>query len=396
MNYREIATMRKSALNIERVQCMSSLGNVRDEWNALLQQSETKTVELTYEWQTLYWKYFNDNSELFVLLVKEAGAIVAIAPLKITRLKSLGMDVRRLELIAAVESNYQDIVIGKNSEDILVCILDYLFENSSSWDVLYLRNIPEMSTTTEFLRYQLAGYPSRKVINIEKCMYLEINRASGTPLESFRKKSKNLAYQIRRLERELGGVSLQLASTAEQFRTDMLVFYDLHRGRWNPTETPSMFNDEMYCKFYLDATLQLNSKNGCELWTLVAGDAQLAQLLGFTFGKYVVVQLLAYNINYRKYSPELVLMELYVNHLLSIDTEIMDFGSYNPYKEQWTNRLKNRVSFQIYPKRFWPSCLYALTITRDTFLYSLRKSGFLLNVAKYIRRKVRLLSRNHP
>ena len=68
----------------------------------------------------------------------------------------------------------------------------------------------------------------------------------------------------------------------------MLVFFDLHRKRWNLTETPSMFNEEKYCDFYLDVTRQLNSKNEVELWTLVAGEIQLAQLLSFVLGKGVV------------------------------------------------------------------------------------------------------------
>ena len=30
---------------------------------------------------------------------------------------------------------------------------------------------------------------------------------------------------------------------------------------------------------------------------------------------------------------------------------MIDFGSYNTYKEYWANHFKNRVDFEIYPKK---------------------------------------------
>ena len=317
---------------------------------------------------------------------------MAIVPLKLTHTKKLGIDVRRLELIAAAESNYQDLIIGKNDADILTCVFDYLLKCSGSWDMLHLYHVPEASKTTEFLRNRLMGYPLRKTTTIEKCMFLEIDRT----LENRRKKTKELALKIRRSERNLGRISLRPSLTPEQFRQDMLVFFDLHRKRWNLTETPSMFNEEKYCDFYLDVTRQLNSKNEVELWTLVAGEIQLAQLLSFVLGKGVVIQLQAYDINYRKYSPTVTLLDLYVDHLISNGTEIMDIGSYNPYKAQWADRLKNRVNFQVYPKRFWLDCMYGLAIVHDALLYYLRGSDILLRIAKYIRGKIRSLYKSRP
>jgi len=388
----DIVHMKETTLDIERIQDMSFLETIRDDWNALLQKSGTKTIELSWEWQTTYWRHFNENAELFVLIIREAHIIVAIVPLKLTHTKELGMDVRRLEIIAAAESNYQDLIIGKNDTDILTCVFDYLLKCSASWDILLLYHIPEASKTTDFLRNRLADYPLRKTTTIEQCMFLEIDRT----LENRRKKTKELALKIRRSERNLGRISLRPSSTPEQFRKDMLVFFDLHRKRWNLTETPSMFNEERYCEFYLEVTRQLNSKNEVELWTLVAGEIQLAQLLSFAFGKSIVIQLQAYDIDYRKYSPTVTLLDLYVDHLISNGTEIMDIGSYNPYKAQWADQVKNRVNFQVYPKRFWPDCMYVLAIVHDALLYYLRKSDILLRAAKYIRRKLRSLYKSRP
>ena len=122
--------MKETTLAIEIIEDISFLETIKDDWNALLQKSDTKTIELNWEWQTTYWRHFNENAELFVLIIRESCIIVAIVPLKLTHTKKLGIDVRRLELIAAAESNYQDLIIGKNDADILTCVFDYLLKCS--------------------------------------------------------------------------------------------------------------------------------------------------------------------------------------------------------------------------------------------------------------------------
>ena len=92
----------------------------------------------------------------------------------------------------------------------------------------------------------------------------------------------------------------------------------------------------------------------------------------------------------------MTLLDLYVDHLISNGTEIMDIGSYNPYKAQWADRLKNRVNFQVYPKQFWLDCMYGLAIVNDALLYYLRGSDILLRIAKYIRGKIRSLYKSRP
>ena len=54
----DIAHMKETTLAIERIQDISFLETIKDDWNALLQKSDTKTIELTWEWQTTYWRHF--------------------------------------------------------------------------------------------------------------------------------------------------------------------------------------------------------------------------------------------------------------------------------------------------------------------------------------------------
>ena len=191
--------MTKTALRIERVKDIDALEGIRDDWNALLEKNETKTVELTYEWQMSYWKYFNENAELFVLIVREGGSVVAIAPLRLIHTKVLGIQIRRLEFIAAAESNYQDFIIGKDREQVLEGIWDHLLSNIGSWDILSLRHIPAASTTTGHIFARRDGSLLCRIANIEKCLFLE----SDITWEEYASSTKTLRMAINKRMKRL-------------------------------------------------------------------------------------------------------------------------------------------------------------------------------------------------
>jgi len=385
--------MNESTLKIERVQDEYSLESIREEWNALLDKSETRTAELSFEWQATYWKHFNNQDELFVLVVRESGIAIAVVPLKLTVAKLLGIKIRRLEIIAAVETNYQDFIIGENNQCILNFVFDYLLEHRKDWDVLDLRHIPDSSSTLNFFLDQLHNYPIHKTVHIEKCMFLEIDGSSVDYLAGLRNNKKSrrrLNNQVRELKKDLGEPYI-MRSTAQQIELGLKTLFDMHRKRWNRTDTPSMFNDVKYRDFYLDATKQLITKGQVELTTLVAGRTPLAQTLNFIFGKTIVGQLLVYDIDYLDYSPEKVLLDLYIKDISTNGTKVFDFGSYNFYKRQWTNRLKNRSDIQIFPRQFSSDCIYFLAVIYGTLLTTLRKIPALLCVLKYIRGVIRPL-----
>ena len=298
------------ALNVKRVHDVETLEALRDDWNSLLEKSEIRTIELTFEWQISYWKYFKKDAELFVLVVQDENSIVAIAPLKLTIITILGFGIRRLELIAAAESNYQNLIIGEPREAIIDSIWDYLVSVRRSWDILALRNIPESSLTVCSLLDRFRLTPFWMLVGKEKCMHLEAKNGQAEYPGKKGKARRNLDASMRKIERDLGEICLIQNSTKDGLKSELLDFFDLHRKRWNQTDSPSQFNDVAYCNFYLDAVPQLFAKKQINYSILEAGGVQIAQAFGFTYDRTYVGQLLAYDVNYARYGPMKVLLEL--------------------------------------------------------------------------------------
>jgi len=53
-------------------------------WNDLLKHSDNDTVFLTHEWFRCWWLGYGDGKQLFILLVKNKGEVIGIAPLILT------------------------------------------------------------------------------------------------------------------------------------------------------------------------------------------------------------------------------------------------------------------------------------------------------------------------
>lgn len=380
-------------LLVECVRELAALEPIRGKWNALLDESETKTVELTYEWQITYWQHFNKNAELFVLIIREANDIVAIAPLKLVTTHVLGIKIRSLELIAASESNYQDLLIGNNTNDILECVFDYFLSVQYAWDVLRLWHIPESSNTTRFFLDGLSQYPFRKIAGIDKCVFLQ----TEVGLEEYKKgmtkhRRHRMTNHLNRITREVGKVQLRICTNEPQLKTDLEKFFELHRQRWDQTETPSQFRDDRFCRFYSSAGSQLFSHGQFNLAVLDAGEVELALLLFFTFEKTSLIQLIASDPAYFQYSPVLVLQELFVEKSISNGITMIDWGTYYSWKELCTNQTKNRANLRYYPKRILPNLVYLFSKLYEVLRSSVPHDSFIMNYARFLRGKVRLLN----
>ena len=107
----------------------------------MLHASAADTPFLTHEWQPSWWACLCEG-ELFVITVRDSGALVGLAPLFILSQPASREDgqVRRLlRIIGGVDaSDYLDLIAPCGRErEVLDAVLDTLAQ-SDEWDVLDL------------------------------------------------------------------------------------------------------------------------------------------------------------------------------------------------------------------------------------------------------------------
>ena len=340
------------SLEIERISNIDTVYSLKNTWNDLLKNTATRTIELTFEWQISFWEHFYQDCELFILAVREAGEIVAICPLMLTTQKVLGVKVRRLEIIAASESNFQDLIVGKNDTGVIACVLAYLDENRGLWDYLDLRHIPETSPTAQFFLENTGKNQFHQLAEFDVCTYTKLDtswKEHKKSLSSHRKQRTN--RKTKKIEENLGEIQLKTVPNEEILVSKLETFYQFHCKRWNATDTPSQFNDPRYCRFYSEVGRKLFSKGELGVVCLEAGDITLSQMIFLTIDKVTQIQLVAYDTDYLSYSPTIILLELFVDRYLLDNTQTIEWGTYYPWKELWANQTKKRGNLKIFPKK---------------------------------------------
>src|SRR5450756_417799 len=119
------------------------------EWNTILHDSAADTPFLTLEWQQTWWDCLGEG-ELFVITVRDSGALIGIAPLfLVAKPFKDGEEPRRLlHLIGGVDaSDYLDLIAVRGREREVIDAMLGALAKSDQWDVLDLYNVPEASLT---------------------------------------------------------------------------------------------------------------------------------------------------------------------------------------------------------------------------------------------------------
>lgn len=356
-----------TGFTIKRIEDMPVLAGYRDTWNTLLDQNQTQTVELTYEWQAGFWKHFNQNAHLFVLVVVKADRVVAIAPLKVTRVRKFGIPLRQLEFIAAKESNYQDFIIGAHHLEVYACIQNYLIQHNHLWDTFVAHHVPETSATVNFLSQQLHTIARQRVAGIERCIFATVNKTWDEHTATLPKKSRaQISNRKNRLQKK-GAVSTRWCNQDDDLRQYVEIFFELHRKRWNRTNTPSQFNDDRYCAFYQEVSPELLKQQQIDLFVLLVDERPVALLYAFKHNRQYLIQLITYDPDYADASPSTVMHELFMQDVFgSAAFTIVDFGNYHSYKELWANEFKQRFNIELYSRRPKPTLAFFLTQAEKT------------------------------
>ena len=77
-----------SSLTVETVTDALGFAALQQEWDRLLQSSDSDGLFLTWEWLYTWWKHLAGDRELSILTVRCEGELVALAPCAL-RLASL-------------------------------------------------------------------------------------------------------------------------------------------------------------------------------------------------------------------------------------------------------------------------------------------------------------------
>jgi len=252
---------------------------LKEEWNSLLDRSESKSVFLTWEWLYNWWKVYREDRELFIICGYDGEELKAIFPLLKRKLKRLGIFKEvRLEFLGTGEDE-RDEVCSYLMEPIIYldekcdlyydALLSFLSGHLlNEWDYIYLSSLRASSAFVKAITnfFKSADY----VIRINKTFdngvtILDVGWDGF--IKSLGKRTRKRLKREKKILEATNGFNYKFLEDEKDLHKMLDIFKDLSLKRWGKKSAfaSSKFFDfqKMVCKdFYKKGILKLSLMEG--------------------------------------------------------------------------------------------------------------------------------------
>lgn len=372
-------------LTISKINSFEELLKLENEWNTMLEKSHTNTIFLTFEWITNWWKCFGDDKKLFVLLVKEEGTIIGIAPLMITTIKRFGITTNKVEFIGMPLSDYSDLIVSEKSAEVLEKIYNYLLENKKEWSFVKLDRIPEKSSTLDLSKEILKSKKLSKFLLSDKYLSFVFDDTWETYKNEIN--SKKMKERIRYFTNRGELLLSRCDNNSVEAKELLNIFFEQHKERWNKTNIPSMFNEESYKKFFEHLVTSLLKKGQIDLFYLSFNKKPIAFDIDFFYDNRCLAYTSSYDINYAKQSPGKILTNYLLEYCASNNLKEYNFlRGGEKYKLKYVNKTTKNIGISIHKNIL----LYILDVLSNKAEHKIKENEILYNFFIKYEKKLRI------
>jgi CelD/BcsL family acetyltransferase involved in cellulose biosynthesis len=295
-------------MELELVTTTGAFAGLKEEWNALLARSSTRHIFLTHEWQYTWWEHFGSGDEgLLILLVRDQGRLVGIAPLRRDRLTLKGIPVlRQLTFLLGYEADYRDLLLEEGKEwEVLGEMLTYLREQVQGWDLLALRGIRGSSPVKDLLPSLsgLQGLSCHGEIGVG-CPFIPLPSTYAEFAQSLSGGvRREYGRKLRALEKREGSFTLTAyqgdAMPPEAFEE----FLRLHRLSWQGRGGTHALHSEKVVEFHRSLLERMRPTQTPIIMTLSTNGQGVSVLYGYVQDGVFYDYLPGHDPAFQQYSP---------------------------------------------------------------------------------------------
>lgn len=306
-------------------------------WNELLSRSHTNAVNLTWQWQRNWWKFFG-HGRLLLVVIEEVSRHVCVAPL----FADDGMVFNicpedRLDLIGEVSS--------ENVEAIIRCAM----ERVPNFQGLRLYFVPQGSPTGSclqqaadrlgFICAQESSFPSPT---------LEISARPDAAAACTRKKS--LLRHENYFRRE-GRLTIDHTNTAEEILPQLDEFFEQHIARRAATPNPSLFVDARQRDYYRSIATNIGPTSWLRFTRVEWNGRPIAFHFGASYAGRYLFGIPSFAMEFERRSPGEVLLRQLILAAVKEGAKVFDFGiGDEAYKYRFATGNEQLVTWGVYPK----------------------------------------------
>jgi CelD/BcsL family acetyltransferase involved in cellulose biosynthesis len=349
-------------LTVERVDSLQGREDLQPPWRELLARSPQRNLFLTPEWITTWWDHFGAGRDLWLLVVREGGRMVGLAPMTVTRDSEGRLPARVLGFMRHRHISRSDFIIPERHDEVLGALARYWRDHAGAWDVLRLEGVPGESDSLARAAGALAaaGLDPMPIRAQRVLGYLPV----AGPWEHYlRGRShrfrRNLRVGGRDLERA-GQVDFERARSPEAVERTLTWLFDLEAASWK-ADTEGVAFDDRDRHFHAALTRRFAAEGGVENRFVLLDGKVIAGLHSFIYDRVYTLLLTFYDPAHHEISPgrDLVRQALRDCCDEGVIREV-DFNGDSPYIRHWTDTLRPLRALTAHNRRIYSRVILGL------------------------------------
>ncbi len=338
-------------LSVETVSDYQSFVELEAEWTRLLEQAAIPHPFLTHTWVQTWWECFGVGKRLHILVVRDAGEVIAIAPLMVSEGRMYGLKVRWLEFIYNSHTPRFDFIVARNQEEAYQAIWKSLIDQRDLWDAMRLCQLPAGSPTLdEMVRlaacsgFRMGLWPSGD------SPVLPLHGSWEDYLKSVgRKHRSNLRNRTKRLN-EAGDVRMEEITVAREARAALEEGLRIEALAWKAKHGTAIQSTPDVHLFYARLAQRAAGRGWLRLHFLSVNQRRIAFDYSLLYNNRIFLLKPGYDPEYSQYSPYNLLCSMVIEQAFRDGVAEFDFlGVSEEWKRTWTERAQRQFWLYIFP-----------------------------------------------
>ena len=355
-------------MKLEILNKIEELKHYKTEMGEILNGNNNDNPFLTYDWIVRWWRYFGEDHELFILVMKNEDILAGLCPFMITK-KAF---VPEVNFISYPNASYMDIIVLSEYREEFIRQLGIFIKKMKGSFLFNLHGLSESSPNLELLRECLKQSRKRFFLKCIKTYFIQIN---GQSFDSYFKSRsthrsvKNIVNNENKI-RELGTLIWQ-----RQNLDELDAIFDIHKKRWLKKNDCSGFSKGETRDFFKNL---VQDKEISSFKPLVYTLKIDSRMIGFAYGfecngKYLFYRI-AHDDDFAVYGPGKIITKKIIKYCCDNGYKVFDFlRGYERFKMEWSNSEKCVNSIVFPTNGFMANLAYCLCCAIDRMKCTLKK-----------------------
>lgn len=315
---------------------------LREEWNVLVGKSAGSSIFQRHEWISAWWEAQQAGSRLFIVIVRRAEKLRAVAPLCIKQSEAGLPGIRMLQFLGAPAADYTDILLSSTDLLLASTLVDAILAERKHWDAWSLSHVPTDSPNGILLKEELG----RRGVTLHEgqqniAPWLAIPEDPKSVAKSL---PKGVRYDLRKgTERlsETGKVAYEVIRDPQMAKQLLPDFFRMLYQREVDAGRPASRRAREWFVRYFSALMNGPAFELVHFSRLSANGVAVAYHIGFKYEGRLYWYKPTFNPSFAKSQPGKLLIQAIIES--AVEEKITEFDFLlgdEPYKFQWTKTAR--------------------------------------------------------